>query len=50
MIEKEIILLIPRDIDPKQIHAIVKHNPNLLLTPKERLKIFMLATTVKAMQ
>ena len=48
VIEKEIILLMPRDTDPKQIHAIVKYNPNLLLTPKESLKIFMLATTSKS--
>ena len=37
-----------RDIDPKQIHAIVKRNSNLLLTSKESVQIIMLATTSKS--
>ena len=42
-IEKEITLLKFRDIDPKRIVAIVKRNPNLLLTSEENVQIFMLA-------
>ena len=47
-IEKEIILLMFRDIDPKQINAIVKRNPNLLLTSKESVQVFLLATASKS--
>ena len=43
-IEKEITLLKFRDIDPKWIAAIVKRNPNLLLTSEENVQIFMSAT------
>ena len=42
--EKEIMLPKFRDIEPKQISAIVKCNPNLLLASKENVQIFMLAT------
>ena len=42
MIEKEIILLMPKDTDPKQIHVIVKRNPNLLMTSKQSIKTIML--------
>ena len=33
-----------RDIDPKRIIAIVKRNPNLLLTSKKHVQLFILAT------
>ena len=33
-----------RDIDPNGIIAIVKRNPNLLLTSKENVQLFILAT------
>ena len=42
-IEKEITLLNFRDIEPKRIGAMVKHNPDLLLASKENVQIFMLA-------
>ena len=41
---KEITLLKFRDIEPKEIVAMVARNPNLLLTSEENLQIFMLAT------
>ena len=43
-IGKEITFLKFRDIDPKRIVAIVKRNPNLLVTLEENVQIFMLAT------
>ena len=42
--EKEITLLKFRDIEPKQIVAMVTRNANLLLASKENMQIFMLVT------
>ena len=47
-IEKEIPLLKFRDIHPKRIVAVVKHNLDLLLASKENVQIFMLAIDTRS--